>query len=71
MRGVAANILWEKVHRYKKRKDWTNLAAAVNQITTLQPNFISVWIFQAWNLSYNVSVEFEDVRDRYQWVIKG
>ena len=24
MRGVAANILWEKAFRYKKKKDWTN-----------------------------------------------
>jgi hypothetical protein len=30
-----------------------------------------VWIFQGWNLSYNISVEFDDYRDRYYWVIKG
>lgn len=71
LRGIAANILWEKAHRYKKEKDWTNLSATLEQITRLQPNFISVWQFQAWNLSYNVSVEFDDFRDRYRWVIKG
>jgi len=71
MRGVAANILWEKANNYKKKKDWTNLSATLNQITKLQPNFISVWRFQAWNLSYNVSAEFDDYRERYRWVIKG
>lgn len=71
MRGVAANLLWTKANEYKKKKDWTNLSATLNQITKLQPNFISVWKFQAWNLSYNVSVEFDDYRDRYAWVIKG
>jgi hypothetical protein len=71
MRGVAANILWTKANEYKKKKDWTNLSATLNQITKLQPNFISVWKFQAWNLSYNVSAEFDDYRDRYAWVIKG
>jgi hypothetical protein len=32
---------------------------------------VTVWQFQAWNLSYNVSVEFDDYHDRYRWVIRG
>ena len=71
MRGVAANILWEKATDYKMRKDWTNFGATLNQITKVQPNFINVWTNQAWNLSYNISVEFDDYRERYRWVIKG
>ncbi len=71
MRGVAANILWEKANYYKKTEDWSNLSATLEQITKLQPNFISVWQFQAWNLSYNVSVEFDDYHDRYYWVKRG
>ncbi|MBI3838199.1 MAG: hypothetical protein HY288_09745 [Planctomycetia bacterium] len=71
MRGVAANILWEKANYYKKVEDWASYSAALEQITKLQPNFVSVWIFQGWNLSYNISVEFDDYRDRYYWVIKG
>lgn len=71
MRGVAANILWEKATDFKMKKDWTNLGATLNQITKVQPNFINVWSNQAWNLSYNVSVEFDDFRQRYRWVIKG
>jgi hypothetical protein len=71
MRGVAANLLWEKAGEYKKHEDWVNLSATLEQIAKLQPNFVSVWIFQGWNLSYNISVEFDDYRDRYYWVIKG
>ncbi len=71
MRGIAANILWEKANDFKMKKDWTNLGATLNQITKIQPNFINVWSNQAWNLSYNVSVEFDDFRERYRWVIKG
>jgi len=71
LRGIAANILWEKANRYKMKKDWTNLSATLEQITRLQPNFISVWRFQAWNLAYNVSAEFDDFRERYRWVIRG
>ncbi len=71
LRGVAANILWEKAFEYKKKEDWVNLSATLNQITKLQPNFISVWEFQAHNLSYNISAEFDDYRYRYHWVKKG
>ena len=71
MRGVAANIMWLRANDYKKKEKWDKLTATLNQITKLQPHFIKVWEFQAWNLSYNVSVEFDDFRQRYQWVVKG
>jgi hypothetical protein len=71
MRGIAANLLWERANRYKREHDWDNLTATLNQISKLQPNFISVWQFQGWNLAYNVSVEFDDYRSRYHWVKRG
>ncbi|HTU24570.1 MAG TPA: hypothetical protein VMF30_04185 [Pirellulales bacterium] len=71
MRGPAANILWQKANEYKKTEDWMGFSAALEQIIRLQPNFINVWRFQAWNLSYNISVEFDDYHDRYDWVMKG
>jgi hypothetical protein len=71
MRGVAANILWTKAFDYKMKKDWTNFGGTLNQITRIQPNFLNVWVNQAWNLSYNISVEFDDYRERYRWVVKG
>ncbi len=71
MRGVATAILWQKSVDYQKKKDWTGLAATLNQIIRLEPHFISVWKFQSWNMAYNVSAEFDDYRERYRWVIKG
>ncbi|MGD0382696.1 MAG: hypothetical protein ABSA77_04175 [Thermoguttaceae bacterium] len=71
LRGVAALVLWEKANDYKMKEDWANFAATLNQIIKVQPHFISVWIHQAWNMSYNTSVEFDDYRERYRWVIKG
>jgi hypothetical protein len=71
LRGVAVNLLWEKANHYKKVEDWTNLTATLEQLAKLQPNFITFWKFQAWNLTYNVSVEFDDFRDRYFYVRRG
>lgn len=71
LRGVAANLLWTKANEYKKKKNWDRLSTTLNQIIKIQPNFMSVWEFQAHNLSYNVSVEFDDYQYRYHWVKKG
>ncbi len=71
LRGVAVNLLWEKANYYKKIEDWTNLTATLEQLAKLQPNFITFWKFQAWNLTYNVSVEFDDYHDRYYYVRRG
>ena len=65
------NLLWEKANDYKKVEDWTNLTATLEQLAKLQPNFITFWKFQAWNLTYNVSVEFDDYHDRYYYVRRG
>jgi hypothetical protein len=71
LRGVAANYLWHKAIDYKKVKAWDKVSAATNQITKLQPNYLEVWEFQAHNLAYNISVEFDNYEHRYHWVKKG
>lgn len=71
LRGVAATILWQKSDYYKTEKYWDRLSATLNQLALLQPHFVSVWESQAHNLSYNVSAEFDDYHERYEWVKKG
>jgi hypothetical protein len=71
MRGIASTILWIRADNYKEEKYFDRFSATLNQIAMLQPHFISVWQHQAHNLSYNVSPEFEDYRQRYEWVKKG
>lgn len=71
MRGIAADVLWLKFLEQQKKEDWIGSDATLKQITKLQPNFTEVWRHQAWNVSYNISVQFDDYRDRYYWVIHG
>jgi hypothetical protein len=71
MRGVAVQLLWNSAQHYQMVEDWAKLSATLEQLIRLQPNFYSVWDFQAHNLSYNISVEFDDYRDRFYWVMKG
>jgi len=71
MRGIAATMLWQKSHAYKRRQEWERFTATLNQIALLQPHYENVWEHQAHNLSYNVSVEFDDYTQRYDWVRRG
>ena len=71
LRGVAASLLWNKAHEYKVMHEWDRLKATLNNIALLQPHFDKVWEFQAHNLAYNVSVEFDDYRQRYEMVREG
>ena len=71
LRGVAVNMLWLQAIEHKKTENYDQLAATLEALTKIQPNFIKVWEFQAHNLAYNVSMEFDDYEYRYHWVKKG
>lgn len=70
-RGIAASMLWYEADQLKQRKNWSELERTAESIVLLQPHFWNVWDQQAWNLAYNVSAEFDDVRDRFFWVKRG
>jgi hypothetical protein len=71
LRGVAVNILWMQAMEHKEKESYEKLASTLKALTKIQPNFVKVWEFQAHNLAYNVSMEFDDYEYRYQWVKKG
>jgi hypothetical protein len=71
MRGIAANQLWMQANENQKTKNWAELKANIESIILLQPHFIKVWEFQGWNLSYNVSAEWDLVEDKYYWIKEG
>ncbi len=64
--GVAVNQLWGQAQEAQKNEDWETLRTVLNQLVKLQPHYFKVWDFQAHNLSYNLSVEFDDYRARYK-----
>ena len=71
LRGVAVNLLWMQAIEHKKKHNWDQLESTLNALVKIQPNFIKVWEYQAHNMSYNISMEFDDYEYRYRWVRKG
>lgn len=70
-RGLATCVLWQMAIERQKRHEWNEMELLVNSITKLQPHFVSPWLFQSWNLAFNVSVECDRPRDKYFYVSRG
>lgn len=70
-RGLATCVLWMMAIDDQRKNQWNELEQKVNTLTQLQPHFVTPWLFQSWNLSYNVSVELDRSADKYFYIARG
>src|SRR5271163_2519468 len=70
-RGLISNFLWIRANDLQQDDKFFEAAQLANWITDLEPHFSQVWVFQAWNMAYNISVKFKDFPDRWRWVENG
>lgn len=70
-RGLAVTLLWKAAMKEQEKHKWNEVELLVSSITKLQPYFITPWLFQSWNLAFNVSVECDRPRDKYYYVSRG
>ena len=70
-RSIAADVLWLRAVRLQDRGQYIELVTLADWITKLQPRMPAVWVFQGWNLAFNISVMFERPEDRWRWVQHG
>lgn len=70
-RGLIANALWIRASELQEEDKFFEMTQLADWITKLEPHFTQVWIVQAWNMAYNISVKFNDFHDRWRWVQRG
>ncbi len=70
-RGLISNCLWIRANDLQIDDKFFEAAQLADWITALEPHFTQVWLFQAWNMAYNISVKFKDFPDRWRWVERG
>lgn len=70
-RGLVVCALWVAAQDKQMRNEWNDLELLVRTLTKLQPHFITPWLFQSWNLAYNVSVESDRIKDKYFYIASG
>ena len=70
-RGIISNFLWIRANDLQQDDKFFEAAQLADWITKLEPTFTQVWLFQGWNMAYNISVKFKDPTDRWRWVENG
>jgi hypothetical protein len=70
-RGLISNFLWMRATDLQQDDKFFEAAQLADWITKLEPTFASVWVFQGWNMAYNISVKFKDFPDRWRWLERG
>src|SRR5438046_6526432 len=70
-RGLISNALWVRASDLQDEDKFFEMAQLADWITKLEPHFVQVWLNQAWNMAYNISVKFKDFPDRWRWVKRG
>jgi len=70
-RGLISNYLWIRSNDLQLDDKFFEAAQLADWITDLEPHFEQVWIFEAWNMAFNISVKFKDAPDRWRWLDQG
>ncbi|HMP01344.1 MAG TPA: hypothetical protein PKC45_02470 [Gemmatales bacterium] len=70
-RGPLVCGLWWEARNAQARHDFEQMELVIRALTKLQPHFKEPWKYEAWNLAYNVAVEFDAIKDKYFYVTEG
>jgi hypothetical protein len=70
-RGIAAEVLWFRASRLQEEGRYIELVQLADWLTLLDPHASEAWVYNAWNLSYNVSIMMARPEDRLRWVENG
>jgi hypothetical protein len=70
-RGLISNALWMRASDLQDQDKFFEMVQLADWITKLEPHFAQVWVVQAWNMAFNISVKFSSPQDRWRWVERG
>lgn len=70
-RGVLVDVMWIRAEMLKQSGKFFEMVQLADWACMLAPRFPKVWEYNAWNMAYNVSVEFTDLTERWAWIKAG
>lgn len=71
VRGPVITMIWKTAIDKQKRNEFHEFELLARLVTRLQPNFVYPWLFQGWNIAYNVSVENDKLVDTFYYISSG
>lgn len=70
-RGIIVDILWLRAMELQQAEKFFELVQLFDWIGKLEPRCVPVWVYAAWNMAYNISVELPNAPERWMWVKQG
>ncbi len=70
-RSILLDFLWMRAVSLQEEGKYFELVQLSDWICSLEPDIPEIWVFNAWNLSYNISVEFPTPEEKWNWVYQG
>ncbi|MCX7803608.1 MAG: hypothetical protein N3A38_00320 [Planctomycetota bacterium] len=67
-RGIVADILWLKAIRAQEARKYYEIVPLCETILRLQPNFVQVWVYHAWNMAYNLAAASAGPEEQWHWI---
>lgn len=71
IKGFISNLLWMEATDKQDEKEFFDTLQITKWISQIQPNNPDVWKYIAWNMSFNISNEFSELKEKWQWVDRG
>lgn len=73
-RAVAIDFLWIRAIDAWEEKQWYEALALYRLISRLQPRLQNIWIINAWNMIYNISIDLKQKEleeASWKWIKEG
>ena len=70
-RGIISEGLWWRIADLQRQNRYAELVPLTDLLVTLDPASGDTWVYNAWNLSYNISAAHHDVAEKWHWVKEG
>ncbi len=71
LKGLLVDMLWWRSERMLEDREFFEALQLTEWITSMQPTYPSVWNYQGFNLAFNISQNFTDYDERWNWVHEG
>jgi len=68
---VAIDIVWLRANKLLIEKQFWELHQLYDWIGKLAPRLEEVWVFNGWNMAYNIVAEIGDSEGRWSWIARS
>ncbi len=71
VRPIANYVFWWQADETLRHRQYWELPALYERISKIQPFNQFVWLFNGWNLAFNVAAQQDSVEQQWPWIRQG